>query len=565
MTVSTPSPTATDPAWTKPGPGSWTLDLDHTGPTPSRAVRDLLAEGAEVGLAQAADLLGAPFATMHVRFVNGRFYRRMVPVVAGGRDVPPPPAPALWLGARIMPALRARERAARAALDGRIWLDELQTWEAEWKPTIEARNTEFATVDPSGLDNRALADHIEALWEHLRWTTTLHFRLHGTDVGPIGLLLARTDELGIERDAVFAALAGASPATNAPAVAFASVAQQVAEVAGGTDVHSLDEVRALSPEIGAALDRLITRFGWRLTTGYDLIDRTLVELPGVILRSVSRPSAEAPGASAQADAEDRGERASRALVERVPASRRDEIAVALADARRCYGLRDENGPLTYEWPAGILRRAFLETGRRLVASEAVESGEHVFDATVDELLSLLREDPGPLAAELAERHATRSSWAHLDAPEVLGPPEQIPPLWALPRGMRMLTSATLAVMDLLGTERTEARSEQLRGLGIGSDRYVGTARVVLDAAEAYERVEPGDVLVTAATAPTFNAVLALAGAVVVEEGGQLSHAAVIARELGFPAVIGAEGATSGIPDGSTVEVDPIDGRVRVLS
>ena len=77
-------------------------------------------------------------------------------------------------------------------------------------------------------------------------------------------------------------------------------------------------------------------------------------------------------------------------------------------------------------------------------------------------------------------------------------------------------------------------------------------------------VEPGDVLITPYTAPTYNAVLAVAGAVVTQEGGLLCHAAVIARELGLPAVIGATDAM-GIPDGAEVEVDPTAGRVSVLS
>jgi pyruvate,water dikinase len=64
------------------------------------------------------------------------------------------------------------------------------------------------------------------------------------------------------------------------------------------------------------------------------------------------------------------------------------------------------------------------------------------------------------------------------------------------------------------------------------------------------------------TAPTYNAVLGMAGAIVTEQGGLLCHAAVIARELGLPAVIGAQGAMD-IPDGAPVEVDPSAGRVRV--
>ena len=71
-------------------------------------------------------------------------------------------------------------------------------------------------------------------------------------------------------------------------------------------------------------------------------------------------------------------------------------------------------------------------------------------------------------------------------------------------------------------------------------------------------------LVVRATSPAFNAVLSIAGAVVTAEGGPLSHAAVLARELGIPAVVGAPGALE-LSDGALVEVDPTAGLVRVLA
>ena len=66
------------------------------------------------------------------------------------------------------------------------------------------------------------------------------------------------------------------------------------------------------------------------------------------------------------------------------------------------------------------------------------------------------------------------------------------------------------------------------------------------------------------TTPAFNTVLAMAGAVVCEEGGPLSHAAVMAREFGFPAVVGARDAMTLIKEGDRVEVDATTGRVRVV-
>ena len=88
--------------------------------------------------------------------------------------------------------------------------------------------------------------------------------------------------------------------------------------------------------------------------------------------------------------------------------------------------------------------------------------------------------------------------------------------------------------------------------------------VATDADDAFDRLAPGDVLVVSMTTTAYNVVLAVCGALVVEEAGPLSHAGVMARELGLPAVLGASGAVTAIPDGALVEVDPARGSVRVL-
>ena len=104
----------------------------------------------------------------------------------------------------------------------------------------------------------------------------------------------------------------------------------------------------------------------------------------------------------------------------------------------------------------------------------------------------------------------------------------------------------------------------------GADRRFlecgGTILGILENVDYQEEqlvLRPGDIVVAPYTAPTYNSVLAMAGAIVTEEGGPLCHAAVIARELGLPAVIGALGAMD-LPDGATIEVDPKAGAVRVL-
>ena len=69
---------------------------------------------------------------------------------------------------------------------------------------------------------------------------------------------------------------------------------------------------------------------------------------------------------------------------------------------------------------------------------------------------------------------------------------------------------------------------------------------------------------TVSTSSAFNVVLPLLGAIVTDRGGQLSHAAIVARECGIPAVVGTMKATTAIPDGARIRVDGTAGRVEVL-
>ena len=91
----------------------------------------------------------------------------------------------------------------------------------------------------------------------------------------------------------------------------------------------------------------------------------------------------------------------------------------------------------------------------------------------------------------------------------------------------------------------------------------GKARVIRTLADA-SRLQPGEILVTTATAPAWTPLFAVAAGVVTDTGGILSHCAVVAREYGIPAVVGVMGATAMIADGQWVEVDGNAGVVRLI-
>jgi pyruvate,water dikinase len=514
VTATTASVTTLE--WNAPGKGEWRGLHDHFPRALTPEYQHILAAGMEAGEAIYMADYGFPIKTLHPAFVHGRVFVTPASLV-GPQSNRLPPAALLWVAARVVPALRRRAKAARHALAERRWLDETAHWYDVERPAWIARNAALDAIDPASLDDAALVAHLCATRANVTDGYREHFRLHGPDLIPTALFLVRAGDWGIDPHDAVALLAGSSPASRA---------------------------EAPLPQ-------------WRIVSGYDLDERCAAELPTMPSRSaMPRPErgptpVERP--AAVDDAELRG---------RVPAPDRAEWDIRLADARATYGLRDDNGLLTGAWPMGLLRRTMLEAGRRLVASAALATVEHAIELTVDELVDALTGSPRVSAAEVAARATERARLSAESAPAVLGP-EAALPLAVLPSAMGLMVRALLAVRDLGGTVPGER--PPLEGVGIGDTAVVARACVAIDPAEAMARFEPGDILVTASTCPMWNAVLAVAGGVVTEEGGPLSHAAVIARELGLPALIGAAEATSRIPDGAQIELDPSAGRVSVVT
>lgn len=101
----------------------------------------------------------------------------------------------------------------------------------------------------------------------------------------------------------------------------------------------------------------------------------------------------------------------------------------------------------------------------------------------------------------------------------------------------------------------------LRGRGGSAGHASGPARIVAGPSE-FAQVRVGDVLVCRTTDPAWTPLFGRVAAVVTETGGMLSHAAIVAREQGIPAVLGVPGATARLTDGTMVDVDGRAGTIR---
>ncbi|MGY1726329.1 PEP/pyruvate-binding domain-containing protein [Geodermatophilus sp. SYSU D01062] len=182
---------------------------------------------------------------------------------------------------------------------------------------------------------------------------------------------------------------------------------------------------------------------------------------------------------------------------------------------------------------GEVRRVHLEAGRRLAAAGALARPEDV-DLLRDRELGPALDGAPPPPAELARRRRWLDQRAADPSPPLRWTGVPAPAPAAVPRG------------------------DRLCGWAAGPGRHTGRARVLTEPRP--ELLAEGEVLVAAATDAGWSPVFLRAGAIVVERGGPLSHAAIVARELGLPAVLNLPGAAA-VLDGRTVTVDGDTGTV----
>ena len=189
----------------------------------------------------------------------------------------------------------------------------------------------------------------------------------------------------------------------------------------------------------------------------------------------------------------------------------------------------------------VYKQALLAEADRLVQAGVLRDREDIFYLTLQEFHEVAcanRIDDQLIAARKA---AFRSYQA-------LTPP-------------RVLTSDGEAVAGAY--RRDDVPAGALTGLPVSAGTVEGRARVILDPAEA--GLEPGDILVTAYTDPSWTPAFVAIRALVTEVGGLMTHGAVIAREYGLPAVVGVQDATRLIGDGQRIRVHGTDGYVEILS
>ena len=249
--------------------------------------------------------------------------------------------------------------------------------------------------------------------------------------------------------------------------------------------------------------------------------------------------AEGPFGQAASGAAER-ERAEAELLAALPAARRPGARLLLRTARRVLPLRSV-GKIAYARALDVARAAARRTGSLLAEDGVLDDPEDVFYLTEPELLGAL---PADLSDTVASRRELRRSYQALELPTTwTGPPEAHP----------VSADGSRNAVEVGGT---------VEGTGVSSGTVEARVRVVTDPADT--ELEPGEILVARTTDPSWASIMFLSSALVVDIGGQLSHAAVVAREVGVPCVMGTDDGTRRLRTGDLCRVDGSAGTVTVL-
>jgi pyruvate,water dikinase len=322
---------------------------------------------------------------------------------------------------------------------------------------------------------------------------------------------------------------------------------EVLESAGAEDL--LDALTGVPGGIEAreAIRGYLDRYGMRCAGEIDITRPRWSEAPGTLAAAIlSNVRGFAPGAARRRFEQGRREAAATEtqVLERLRAlpagGQKAEETKRTIDCLRAFAGYREYPKYAIVSRYFIYKQALMAEADRLLAAGALGEREDIFHLTLEELRGLVRAK-APDAQLIAERKEAYRLQQALTPPRVLTSEGEV----------------------FAGSYRRELPAGALAGLAVCGGIVEGRARIVLDIADA--ELQPGDILVTAYTDPSWSPLFPAVDGLVTEVGGLMTHGAVIAREYGLPTVVGVEHATQLIQDGCRIRVHGGEGYVEVLS
>jgi phosphohistidine swiveling domain-containing protein len=444
-------------------------------------------------------------------------------------------------------------------------------WTNEWLPLIRDRNEAERDADYSGLSNAELLAKFDDMTD---WMTEMWY-IHGH----INFALvsgARLSDLYTEvmhPDDPTEAYQILQGYHTRPVDAAHGLWRLSRVVRNSPTLHQLfdeNHPRDLADKLSKTdegrgfLDQLneyLYDFGWRSDAVYDIADVPWRENPSIPLGNIARyinmPDDDDPMIQYERAVKHREELTAKIQAKLADDPERRAKFDELFDAARFAVPLTEDHAFYIDQMGVVLLRTFcLAVGDALARDGVIDDRNDVFLLFKDEVRDALA-NGGDKRAIVVERKASVEAAAQASPPGALGTPP--PP----PSGDFVDPFMDAIVTRLLGIKppaEGEIDAAVIDGVAGSPGIYRGVARVVKSLDEASD-LEDGEIMVCEMTLPPWVPMFSIAGAVVSDVGGVMSHCAIVAREFNIPAVVGTVDGTTRIKTGQVITVDGIKGDV----
>jgi pyruvate,water dikinase len=318
-----------------------------------------------------------------------------------------------------------------------------------------------------------------------------------------------------------------------------------------------DEGRAFLEQ----LNEYLFDFGWRSDAVYDIADVPWRENPSIPLGNIARyinmPDEDDPMIQYERAVKHRED-----LTAKIRAKLADNPEQSAKfdefyeEAQYAVPLTEDHAFYIDQMGVVLLRTFCLAVGDALVRDGVIADRSDVFFLYEDEVREALVKG-GDQRETVSKRRASVEAAAQASPPGALGTPPGPPPPDFVDPFMDAIVTRLLGIKP---PAEGEVDPAVIDGVAGSPGIYRGVARVVRSLDEAGD-LEDGEIMVCEMTLPPWVPMFSIAGAVVSDVGGVMSHCAIVAREFGIPAVVGTVDGTTRIKTGQTITVDGIKGDV----
>jgi pyruvate,water dikinase len=448
-----------------------------------------------------------------------------------------------------------------------------ERWDADWLPEVQRHLAHWEGYDLRAASVPALREHLDDTVARLERLWEIHFLL----IFPMLMAISEFDELnrelmgGEDTFDSYRLLQGFDNLTVAGGRALWDLSRRAlaappvrSALRDSAPAAVLAELEASPAGVAflAELRTYLAEYGQRSNNPLELGEPSWIEDPTPVIATlreyIDQPDRDVAAERAELVAErERAIAAARGRLAGYPRPIVEQFESLLRAAQEATVLSEDHAFWIDLCGLYQARRVAVEIGRRQADAGVIIDAADVFYLTLDEVRDALDGRPARNAlALLASRQAEMEYFRTITPPPAIGsaPPES--------QADDALSRAMGKFMGVAAPATTEPGV--VSGIAGSPGVVRGTAKVIVALSDA-AKLQPGDILVTEYTGPWWTPLFGIAGALVTDFGGVLSHCAIVAREFGIPAVVGTGSATTTLIDGQLIEVDGNQGIVRIIA